>query len=74
MTDPNLTPAQQSLMDFLNKLATAPYSPELMAEGNQALDAAVEEHRRLEETIHQTSSAIATHRAVQTLDGGMTRE
>ncbi len=66
MPDSNLTPAQQSLMDFLNKLATAPYSPELITEGNQALDAAVEEHRRLGETIHQTSSAIATHRSGQT--------
>jgi hypothetical protein len=69
MTDPALTPAQQTLMNFLDKLATAPYSTELMAEGNQALDAAVEEHRRLEESIHQTSSAIATQKAVSNLDG-----
>jgi len=65
MPDSNLTPAQQTLVNFLDKLATAPYSPELITEGNQALDAAVEEHRRLEETIHQTSSAIAIHRTVQ---------
>jgi hypothetical protein len=66
MPDSNLTPAQQTLVNFLDKLATAPYSPELITEGNQALDAAVEEHRRLGETIHKTSSAIATHRTVQT--------
>jgi hypothetical protein len=66
MPDSNLTPAQQTLVNFLDKLATAPYSPELITEGNQALDAAVEEHRRLGETIHQTSSAIATHRSGQT--------
>ncbi len=38
---PQLTPAQQHLMNFLDELATSPYSPELMQNGNQVLDAAV---------------------------------
>jgi hypothetical protein len=66
-----LTPAQQNLLSFLDKLASSPYSPALIQEGNEVLDQAVEEHRRLEETIHQTSSALATQMAVANLDGGM---
>jgi hypothetical protein len=31
--EPQLTPAQQNLMNFLDKLASSPYSPELMQEG-----------------------------------------
>ncbi len=64
-----LTPAQQNLMAFLDKLASSPYSPQLMEEGNEALDQAVEEHRRLEESIHETSSAIANHTTAAKLDG-----
>jgi hypothetical protein len=64
-----LTPAQQNLMNFLDKLASSPYSPALIQEGNEALDQAVEEHRRLEESIHQTSSAISNHTAAASLDG-----
>lgn len=66
-----LTPAQQSLLNFLDKLASSPYSPALMQEGNEALDQAVEEHRRLEESIHEVSSAIATQKAAAQLDGGI---
>jgi hypothetical protein len=69
MPEENLTPAQQNLMAFLDKLASSPYSPELIAEGNEALDLAVEEHRRLEASIHQTSSALASHTAAASLDG-----
>jgi hypothetical protein len=69
MPNSNLTPAQQNLLNFLDKLASSSYSPALMEEGNEALDAAVEEHRRLEESIHQTSSAIANHTAAANLDG-----
>ncbi len=58
MTD-QLTPAQQNLLNFLDKLATSPYSPELMQEGHEALDQAVEEHRRCSESIHETQSALA---------------
>jgi hypothetical protein len=46
MPNSNLTPAQQNLLNFLDKLASSSYSPSLMEEGNEALDAAVEEHRR----------------------------
>ena len=57
--EPQLTPAQQALMDFLNKLATTPYSPALMDEGYQALDAAVEENQRLQDSITDASKAIS---------------
>jgi hypothetical protein len=60
--EPQLTPAQQNLMDFLNKLAIAPYSPELMQEGNQALDAAVAETQQLQENIHRASNAMRNAR------------
>jgi hypothetical protein len=59
---PELTPAQQNLMNFLNKLANAPYSPQLMEEGNQALDAAVAETQQLQENIHRASNAIRNAR------------
>lgn len=65
-----LTPAQQKLSDFLNKLSSSPYSPQLMQEGNQALDEAVEESRRLTETIHEADSAIASYKIAAQLDGG----
>ncbi len=63
------TPAQQNLLNFLDKLASSPYSPTLMEEGYQALDQAVEEHRRLQESINETSSAISNHTAAANLDG-----
>jgi hypothetical protein len=69
--EPALTPAQQNLVNFLDKLASSPYSPALIQEGNEALDAAVEEHRRLTETINETSSAIASHTAAANLDKGI---
>jgi hypothetical protein len=69
MPEPALTPAQQNLMHFLDKLASSPYSPALIQEGNEALDRAVEEHRRLQESINETSSAIATHQTAANLDG-----
>ncbi len=59
---PELTPAQQNLMDFLNKLATSPYSPQLMNEGYQALDAAVAETQQLQENIHRASNAMRNQR------------
>jgi hypothetical protein len=67
---PELTPAQQNLMDFLNKLAIAPYSPELMKEGNQALDAAVAETQQLQENIHRASNALRNVQQAAKLDGG----
>ena len=57
--EPQLTPAQQALMDFLDKLASTPYSPALMDEGYQALDAAVEENQRLQDSITDASKAIS---------------
>jgi hypothetical protein len=42
---PELTPKQQALMDFLNQLATTPLTPETLAQGNQLLDAATDEYR-----------------------------
>jgi hypothetical protein len=59
---PELTPAQQNLMDFLDKLATSPYSPQLMNEGYQALDAAVAETQQLQENIHRASNAMRNQR------------
>lgn len=52
------TPAQQKLLDFIDKLVTSPYSPELIAEGNQVLDAAIEENQRLSDSIHSASLAM----------------
>lgn len=71
MPSPILTPAQQNLMNFLDKLATSPYSPELMQEGNQVLDAAVEENQRLQESIHSASNAMRNVRQCADLDGGI---
>jgi hypothetical protein len=59
---PELTPAQQDLMDFLDKLVSSPYSPELMEQGNQALDAAVAENQQLQENIHRVSNAMRNQR------------
>ena len=60
--NPELTPAQQNLMDFLNKLTSSPYSPELMEQGNQALDAAVAETQQFQENIHRASNAMRNAR------------
>lgn len=65
------TPAEQNLLNFLDKLATTPYSPELMQEGNQLLDAAVEENLRLTDTIHTCSRAMATTKQVAELEKEM---
>jgi hypothetical protein len=69
-----LTPAQQQLMDYLDKLATSPYSPELMQEGYQALDAAVEENQRLTDSIHSASNAMRSARQCAELEGGISDE
>jgi hypothetical protein len=65
------TPAEQNLLNFLDKLATTSYSPELMQEGNQLLDAAVEENLRLTETIHTCSRAMTTTKQVAELEKEM---
>jgi hypothetical protein len=63
------TPAQQNLLNFLDKLATSPYSPDLIAEGNQVLDAAVEENQRLYDSIHQASNAMRNAKNCAELEG-----
>jgi hypothetical protein len=50
---PELTPKQQQLMDFLNELATTPVTPEVLARGNQLLDAAADECRNLQQSLQQ---------------------
>ncbi len=50
---PELTPKQQALMDFLDQLATTPVTPEMLAQGNQLLDAAASECRQLQQEIQQ---------------------
>jgi hypothetical protein len=46
---PELTPNQQALMDFLNQLAITPLTPEALAQGNQLLDVAADEYRQKQE-------------------------
>lgn len=65
------TPAQQNLLNFLDKLATFPYSVELMQEGNSYLDAAVEELSGLQDSIHQASNAMRSARQCAELEGGI---
>ena len=64
-----LTPAQQNLLNFLDKLATSPYSPDLITEGNQVLDAAVEENQRLQDSIHSASNAMRNVQQCAQLEG-----
>lgn len=71
--EPQLTPAQQNLMNFLDKLATSPYSPKLIQEGNQILDAAIEEHQRLQDSIHSASNAMRNAQQCTSLEGGSER-
>ncbi len=60
MPEPKLTPAQQALMGFLDRLAsTDRVSPDLIAEGNNLLDTAVEEHRQVSDTIHNAGKALS---------------
>jgi hypothetical protein len=66
-----LTPAEQNLLNFLDKLATSPYSAQLMEEGNRVLDEAVEENQRLQDSIHSASNAMRNARQCANLDGGI---
>jgi hypothetical protein len=50
---PDLTPQQQQLMEFLNELVTAPVTPEVLARGNQLLDDAAEECRQQQDSLRQ---------------------
>jgi hypothetical protein len=66
-----LTPAQKKLMDFLDKLASSPYSPELMQQGHEVLDAAVVENQQLQDNIHRASNAMRSDQQTAKLDGGI---
>jgi hypothetical protein len=44
-----------------------------MLEGNQVLDAAVEENQRLQDSIHSTSNAMRSVRQCAELSGGSER-
>jgi hypothetical protein len=50
---PELTPKQQALMNFLDQLATTPVTPEVLARGNQLLDAAADECRQQQDSLQQ---------------------
>lgn len=58
MSQPELTPKQQALMNFLNQLTTTPLTPEKLTEGNALLDAAADEYRQQQQEI-QTSGEQA---------------
>jgi hypothetical protein len=64
----NFTPAQQKLFQALDKIATSPYSEELMNEGREALDEAVAENQRLQDSIHQASNVMRTARQCHQLE------
>jgi len=55
---PELTPKQQQLMEFLNELATTPLTPETLAQGNQLLDAAADEYRQQQEPVRQEQGVV----------------
>ena len=55
---PELTPNQQALMDFLNELATTPLTSQTLAQGNQLLDAAANEYRQKQEPVQQEQGVI----------------
>jgi hypothetical protein len=50
---PELTPKQQALMNFFNKLATTPLTPEALAQGNALLDDAADECRQQQDSLRQ---------------------
>jgi hypothetical protein len=50
---PELTPKQQALMNFLDQLATTSVTPEMLARGNQLLDAAADECRQQQDSLRQ---------------------
>jgi exonuclease VII small subunit len=59
MPEPSLTPAQQALMGFLERLATTDkVSHEMLEEGNNLLDRAVEDHRQGADQLHKARKAL----------------
>ncbi len=59
MAQPELTPKQQALMDYLNQIATTPMTPEKLAEGNALLDAAADECRQQQQELRTSSQEEA---------------
>lgn len=66
-----LTSAQQNLLNFLDKLATSSYSTQLIEEGNLALDAAVEENQRLQNSIYSACLAMRNVQQCVKTEGGI---
>lgn len=58
-TQPQLTQKQQQLMNFLDQLATTPVTPEVLAHGNQLLDAAADECRQQQDLLRQEQRGIS---------------
>ena len=50
---PELTPKQQALMNFLDQLATTPLTTETLAQGNALLDDAADECRQQQDSLRQ---------------------
>jgi exonuclease VII small subunit len=60
MPEPILTPAQEALMGFLDRLAsTDKLSHEMLEEGNNLLDRAVEDHRQGADQLHKAGKALS---------------
>jgi len=60
MPEPSLTPAQEALMGFLERLATTDkVSHEMLEEGNNLLDRAVEDHRQGADQLHKAGKALS---------------
>jgi hypothetical protein len=58
-SQPELTPKQAELMEFLNDLVTAPVTPEVLARGNRLLDAAADECRQQQDSLRQEQGDIS---------------
>ena len=60
MPSPILTPAQLALMGFLERLATTDkVCHEMLEEGNNLLDRAVEDHRQGADQLHKAGKALS---------------
>ncbi len=55
---PELTPKQQQLMNFLDQLVTSPVTPEVLARGNHLLDAAADECRQQQDSQRQQQEGV----------------
>ena len=59
MSQTELTPKQQELMDFLNQLAVTPLTPEKLAQGNALLDDCADEYRQQQDLLRQEQGDIS---------------